>query len=488
MLFNSFEFAIFFPIVTILYFLLPHKLRWLLLLLSSCVFYMYFKPEYILILALVIVIDYFVGIKIENEATEKKKRIWLILSIIANLGILFIFKYYNFVAENFNYALQTFQLHGNLPILHILLPIGLSFHTLQAMSYTIEVSRGKVKAERHFGIYALYVMFYPQLVAGPIERPQNIMHQFHEVKYFNYENVRKGLLLMAWGLFKKVVIADRLALFVNQVHSMPADYYSGIPLILSYIAFPFQIYCDFSGYSDIAIGCAKVMGYDLMINFKTPILQKNINRYWATWHISLTTWFRDYVYMPLRKNVFPNAGLWLSVVVVLVLSGIWHGASWNYILWGLLNALIVIIYNYLKHKKFFAAITNKMSNWMSIVFTYSLIFLTLIFFRTPTVHKALTLMANMFKNIPQQVVQIIQNKHGARLDLLYLKQSGLDFCLGFGLIAVLIFFESKFKDKNIDSWILAKPKMYRWAMYYFLIFMFVFFGIFKKSEFIYFQF
>lgn len=330
MLFNSVEFAIFFPIVTALFFLTPHQFRWLLLLLASCIFYMYFKPVYILILALIIVIDYIVAIQIEKQQNEKRKRWLLFLSLAANLSILFAFKYFNFVIAHLNYALEVFKAQGQLPILNIVLPIGLSFHTLQAMSYTIEVSRGKFKAEKHFGIYALYVMFYPQLVAGPIERPQNLIPQLHQHKVFNYENARRGMILIAWGLIKKVVIADRIAAIVNQVHSMPAGFYTGIPLIIVYFATPMQVYCDFSGYTDIARGCAKVMGYDLMENFKAPFLQPNVNKYWASWHISLTTWFRDYVYLPIRRNVFPNAGMFFSITIVLVLSGIWHGAHWHF--------------------------------------------------------------------------------------------------------------------------------------------------------------
>ncbi len=488
MLFNSVEFAFFFPIVTVLFFLTPHKLRWLLLLMASCVFYMYFQPIYILVLALIIVIDYIVGIQIEKQESKKKKQAILIFSILANLGVLFIFKYFNFLAHNINYAIDVLKVEGRVPILNVLLPIGLSFHTLQAMSYTIEVSRGKFKAEKHFGIYALYVMFYPQLVAGPIERPQNIIPQFHEKKYFNYHNAKIGMILIAWGLIKKVVIADRLGGFVNQVHSMPSDYYTGIPLIISYIAFPFQIYCDFSGYSDIAIGCAKVMGYDLMANFKTPILQKNINKFWATWHISLTSWFRDYAYLPIRKKWFPKTGIWLSIFVVLVLSGIWHGADWTYIIWGLMNAILVIIYNSLKHKKYFTAITNRMNTWVSICVTYAFIFYTLIFFRSSSVIKAFQFSINMFKNIGSQIQLILKNEHSERLNLLYIKQSFLDFTLGILSIILLIYFESKFKNNNIDSWIFTKSKRFRWTFYYSLLAIFIVFGVFKKSEFIYFQF
>jgi alginate O-acetyltransferase complex protein AlgI len=261
MLFNSIDFLIFFPAVTILYFLLPHKFRWSLLLVTSCVFYMFFIPKYIIILAFTITIDYFAGIFLE-KIKEDKRRIFLIISIISNIGILFVFKYFNFF--NFNIHKVAEFLHWNYSFegLKIILPIGLSFHTFQSLSYIIEIYRGKQKAEKNFGIFALYVMFYPQLVAGPIERPQNVLHQFHERHSFDFEQLVDGLKIILWGLFKKVVIADRLSLFVNQVYGNPESQ-KGIQFIIATIFFGFQIYCDFSGYSDIAIGSAKVMGFRL---------------------------------------------------------------------------------------------------------------------------------------------------------------------------------------------------------------------------------
>jgi len=258
MLFNSFEFLLFFPLVTLIYFALPHKYRWFHLLLASCVFYSFFIPIYILILFFTIIIDYYAGIWIEQSHGKKRKSA-LIMSLVANIGVLSVFKYYNFFIDNFNSILFKINPDQLLPHWDIILPIGLSFHTFQAMSYTIEVYRGNQKAERHFGIYALYVMFYPQLVAGPIERPQNVIHQFYEKHEFNYELAKSGLRLMLWGMFKKVVIADRLSIFVNKVYGQPTDY-QGLPLIVATLFFTFQIYCDFSGYSDIAIGKARSDG------------------------------------------------------------------------------------------------------------------------------------------------------------------------------------------------------------------------------------
>jgi alginate O-acetyltransferase complex protein AlgI len=306
MLFNSLLFFCFFLIVTPAYFLLEHKHRWKLLLAASCYFYMTFIPVYILILSLTIVVDYFAGILIERS-TGKRRRHFLVLSIVANVGVLAFFKYFNFFNDSLSFLLGDFGYQNQIPHSNILLPIGLSFHTFQAMSYTMEVYRGNQKAEKHFGIYALYVMFYPQLVAGPIERPQNILPQLHAKKEFNYNDVVEGLKLILWGLFKKVVIADRLSIYVDTIYNNPADHGS-ITLITATVFFTFQIYCDFSGYSDIALGCARVMGFRLMVNFRRPYLAKSFREFWSRWHISLSSWFRDYLYIPLgeTKSRFQN--------------------------------------------------------------------------------------------------------------------------------------------------------------------------------------
>ncbi|MEO8583297.1 MAG: MBOAT family O-acyltransferase, partial [Flavitalea sp.] len=301
MLFNSIEFIIFFILVTSLFFFLSHKYRWGLLLIASCVFYMFFKWEYILILFFTIVVDYYAGILIESAKTPNRRKRFLVMSIFANVGVLAVFKYYNFINDNITGLASMFGATNHIPYLKMLLPIGLSFHTFQAMSYTIEVYRGNFKAEKHFGIYALYVMFYPQLVAGPIERPQNMLHQFHEKKYFNKANFISGLKLMLYGFFKKIVIADRLAIYVDTVYSDPSHHF-GFQIITASIFFAFQIYCDFSGYTDIAIGSARVMGFELMRNFNYPFHSKSITESWRRWHISLSTWFNDYLFTPVLVN------------------------------------------------------------------------------------------------------------------------------------------------------------------------------------------
>lgn len=343
MLFNSIDFILFFVVVTSTYFILPHRFRWLLLLGASCLFYMAFVPIYILILFTTIIIDYFAGIWIEDTDDPRKKRLYLLMSIVSVCGILFIFKYFNFFNQNI-IALAT-ALHWNYPIeaLQIILPIGLSFHTFQSLSYVIEVYRGHQRAERHLGVYSLYVMYFPQLVAGPIERPQNMLHQFHEQKLFNSSRLSDGLLLMLWGLFKKVVIADNLALYVDAVYNS-SSHHTGTSLLLATYFFAFQIYSDFSGYSDIARGISRIYGIELMKNFETPYFSTSIQEFWSRWHISLSTWFRDYVYIPLGGNRVSLPRNVFNLFVVFLLSGFWHGANWTYIVWGGLHGIYLIFY------------------------------------------------------------------------------------------------------------------------------------------------
>jgi alginate O-acetyltransferase complex protein AlgI len=341
MLFNSAAFLIFFPIVTLFYFLLPFRVRWFWLLTVSCFFYMFFKPEYILILFFTIVIDYYAGLWLEKIKHPKHRKWFLITSIITNVGVLAVFKYYNFLNDNITGIVNWMGYTNPIPYLDMILPIGLSFHTFQAMSYTIEVYRGNQKAEKHFGIYALYVMFYPQLVAGPIERPQNILHQFYHKHVFDSKRAVDGLTLMLYGFFKKLVVADRLAVYVNQVYG-DLEHASSISVALACVFFSFQIYCDFSGYTDIARGAARVMGYELMLNFNRPYLATSITHFWSRWHISLSSWFRDYLYIPLGGNRCSKFKWYRNLCIVFLVSGLWHGANWTFIIWGALHALYTI--------------------------------------------------------------------------------------------------------------------------------------------------
>ncbi len=418
MLFNSVEFLLFFPIVTILYFLTPHNLRWFVLLLASCIFYMFFIPVYILILIFTIIIDYVAGIMIEQ--TEKHKKKFLILSIIANVGVLAIFKYFNFLAVNINSVADK----DIVPLLNIILPIGLSFHTFQAMSYTIEVYRGNQKAERHFGIYALYVMFYPQLVAGPIERPQNILPQFRVKHKFNIDLLYSGLRLMLWGLFKKVVVADRLSIYVDAVYNDPTTYSNYLNIFIAFIFFSIQIYCDFSGYSDIAIGAARVMGIDLMVNFNRPYLSKNIREFWTRWHISLSTWFRDYFYIPLGGNRVKKSRLYFNIAIVFLLSGLWHGANWTFVVWGGLHAVFIIATT--AFGKYFFKKSNFINNIVSTLITFSVVTIAWVFFRASNFNEAFLLLKNLFT---------LNNLHPFS-PVVALK--GIEFGMGSLIISVLV--------------------------------------------------
>ncbi len=344
MLFNSLDFLVFFPLVTVIYFLLPHRVRWLHLLAASCIFYMFFIPAYILILLFTITIDYIAGITIEKTSGRSRKLL-LYMSLVCNLGVLAGFKYAVFFISQLNSLFHVFHSSSSLPAWNIILPIGLSFHTFQAMSYTTEVYRGNHPAERHFGLFALYVLFYPQLVAGPIERPSGLLDQLRERHTFNWGDAGAGLRLMLWGFFKKLVIADRIAGYVNYVYGN-ADQLSSGYILIAVVLFSFQIYCDFSGYSDIAMGAARVMGFRLRTNFNRPYFASNIREFWARWHISLSTWFRDYVYIPLGGNRSGRGRRYVNIIIVFLLSGIWHGAGWNFIIWGAFHALIMMSWMY----------------------------------------------------------------------------------------------------------------------------------------------
>lgn len=341
MLFNSLEFAVFFPVVATLYFLLPPRRRVLLLLVSSCVFYMAFIPAYILILGVTIAIDYFAGICLARAESERLRRLVLLTSIVATCAVLFVFKYFYFFVHNAIWFSGVFGWRLTGPTINIILPIGLSFHTFQSLSYVIEVFRRRQRSERNFLVYATYVMFFPQLVAGPIERPQNLLHQFYEPHDFDYLRITSGLKRMAWGFFKKLVVADRLALYVNDVYANP-QVHNGLQLTLATVFFAYQIYCDFSGYSDIAIGSARVLGLRLMENFRSPYHSTSVAEFWQRWHISLSSWFRDYVYIPLGGNRSRRRRWFANLLITFTISGLWHGANWTYVMWGFLNGVYLI--------------------------------------------------------------------------------------------------------------------------------------------------
>ncbi len=469
MVFNSLQFLVFFGIVTSAYFLLAHKYRWALLLLASCYFYMAFVPVYLGILGLTIVIDYFAGIYLERFQGGAKK-IFLGCSLLANLGVLAVFKYYFFFTDNFNFLANYFSLPVHFPVFNFLLPIGLSFHTFQAMSYTIEVYRGNQKAERNFGIYSLYVIFYPQLVAGPIERPQNLIHQFYEKHVWDSDRVKLGLLQMMQGFFKKVVIADRLAMVVDPAYANLSNQ-STLNLIMASIFYSFQIYCDFSGYSDIAIGASKVMGFKLMNNFNAPYTAKSIPDFWRRWHISLSTWFKDYVYFSLGGNRVSVPRWYINIMIVFILSGFWHGASWNFVIWGALHGLFQLM-GLTLNRVFPHLAADQLRSvagiWMYRLFTFLLVTIAWVFFRIPK-----------FGDIQIYFRQITQGTFSDPISLAFNTNELLFSIL---LIAGLYVYDLKRDKIKVDSVQLFWPIMAGMA---FLIY---FFGVFNMKQFIYFQF
>ena len=491
MLFNSIQFLIFFPIVTILYFVIPHRFRWFLLLAASCYFYMVFKPVYILILGFTIVIDYFAGIFIE-KSVGKQRKFYLIMSLVANIGVLAIFKYYNFINLNLMWLLEGFDLKNPIPFLDIALPIGLSFHTFQAMSYTIEVYRGNQKAEYHFGIYALYVMFYPQLVAGPIERPQNVIHQFYEKHYFDYQRVTDGLKLMAWGMFKKVVIADRLAVMVDIVYKDPYQH-KGLPLLVATVCFSIQIFCDFSGYSDIALGSAQVMGFKLMKNFDRPYFSKTISEFWRRWHISLSSWFRDYLYFPLGGNRVSKWRREYNLFIVFLISGIWHGASWTYVIWGAIHGFYLVFANQtegFRNKIVDALGIKKLPTLYKIIQIITIFCLTSfawIFFRAMKVNDAFYIIQSMFTGLGEQLHQL-GNKAFIEKNV-FLGQGATNFVMVIFALIVMEIVHLNQRGRSLREVINHKPILVRWVLYYGIVLAILFLGMYDKpAQFIYFQF
>lgn len=339
MLFNSLHFLIFFPVVTILYFIIPSRYRWLFLLAASYFFYMSWKPEYVFLLIFMTVVGYITARKIGQETRQHIRKRYLVLSIFVNLGGLFFFKYFNFFNDTIRSIVEMTGASYNISNLALSLPLGISYFTLLLMGYSIDVYHNRIKSETNPGIFALFISFFPQIAAGPIERARNMLPQFKKSHSLEYEKVVNGSIRIAWGFFKKLVIADRLALLVNAVYNDPTQY-SGTPLIFATYAFAFQIYCDFSAYTDIAIGAARILGFSLMENFKQPYFSRSVPDFWRKWHISLSTWLRDYIFFPLRRSMLKGhasnenliGALIIPPMITMLVSGLWHGANWTFIL------------------------------------------------------------------------------------------------------------------------------------------------------------
>ena len=480
MLFNSIQFLIFFPVVLALYFATPHRYRWGLLLAASYYFYMSWRAEYVILIIVSTLVDYFVARQMGQTTQKSGRRLLLLLSLISNLGLLFAFKYFNFFNDSARAIFNQFNLFYNVPAFEALLPIGISFYTFQTLSYTIDVYRGQKKPEKHLGIFALYVAFFPQLVAGPIERSVRLLPQFRETYTFDYERVGNGLKLMAWGFFKKLVIADRLAPIVNGVYNDPTDY-TGWPLILSTYFFAFQIYCDFSGYSDIAIGAARIMGYDLMENFRRPYFAESVAEFWRRWHISLSTWFRDYLYIPLGGSRVSKPAWYLNLMIVFLVSGLWHGANWTFVVWGALHGVYMVLAiwlgglfvwarNFLNLQK-----APRLQNLLQIVMTFHLVTFAWIFFRANSIAEAVYIIRHLFI--------------GLDLSTIYKLEGGIySATFGVSMILLLLLIQMIQTRISLPQFVAARPVWMRWAFYYTLAMTILIFGQFGTVEFIYFQF
>lgn len=404
MLFNSFDFLLFFPIVVLMYFIMPKKVRYIWLLISSYYFYMCWNAKYAILIAISTVITWVSGLLLSRQTMKATKYVTIAVSFAVNLSILFFFKYYDFALENINRILSF----ANVGILSnpfdFLLPVGISFYTFQALSYTVDVYRGEIKAEKNPLRYALFVSFFPQLVAGPIERSKNLLTQLqeiHTIKVWNYDRIVKGLIMMVWGLFQKMVLADRLSILADTVFES-ANALGTVELVIGAVAFALQIYCDFGGYSTIAIGAAKVMGFELMENFNTPYFATGIQDFWRRWHISLSSWFRDYLYIPLGGSRCSRFRKYCNLMITFLVSGLWHGAAWNYVVWGGLHGVYQILEDLSKPVR--EKVTTKLHvdtkafshKFGQILITFFLTTFAWIFFRAESLSQAGTYIVRMF--------------------------------------------------------------------------------------------
>lgn len=486
MLFNTVEFGVFFAVFFLLYYTMPFRYRWILLLVASYYFYMAWKAEYVLLILFSTTVDYLCGIKMESVPDQSTKKNIFRISLLINMSMLLFFKYFNFVNESFRSLFTMLHIGYAIPALNILLPVGISFYTFQSLSYTIDVYKGNIKPEKNFGIFALYVSFFPQLVAGPIERASNLLPQFRHRIHFDYENIRSGLVLMAWGLFKKIVIADRIAIIVDQIYDHPQTAYGIVPL-LGTLFFAVQIYCDFSGYSDIAIGSAQVLGFKLMKNFNRPYYAKSIAEFWRRWHISLSTWFKDYLYIPLGGNRVIKWRWYYNLFITFLVSGLWHGADWTFLTWGALHGF------YLVFSLISAPLRRRMVSrlhldryklalrYMRVFITFALVNLGWVFFRANTMSDALLILRNIFSLSHYRLSDLLAFLPTAKVSV-------FEFSTMLGAIGVLELVQLYQRNASIRAMVFSKPGMLRWSLYLLLIFTIILFSNVNQYRFIYFQF
>lgn len=482
MLFNSIDFAIFLPIVFILYWFLTNKnlkLQNLLIVVASYLFYGWWDYRFLLLILFSTIVDYSVGIGLLKQENKTKRKILLGTSILVNLGFLGFFKYYNFFLDNFITAFSFFGTEIKANSLNIILPVGISFYTFQTLSYSIDVYKRKLEPTKDFIAFSAFVSFFPQLVAGPIERARNLLPQFYKKRTFDYSKAVDGMRQILWGLFKKIVIADNCAVFADQIFNNSHDY-SGSTLVLGAIFFAFQIYGDFSGYSDIAIGTARLFGFNLMQNFAFPYFSRDIAEFWRRWHISLSTWFRDYLYIPLGGSRGTNYFKIRNVFIIFLVSGFWHGANWTFIIWGGLNALYFLPIMLLNKNKINTDIVAQgkhlpsVREVLSMTLTFSLTTIAWIFFRAEDIHHAISYLSDIIHPSILTLPELITPK----LEMIY-----TILC-----VFILVLFEWMNRDKIHALDIANYNKSNRWVLYLIIIIMIITFGSFNQNSFIYFQF
>jgi D-alanyl-lipoteichoic acid acyltransferase DltB (MBOAT superfamily) len=505
MLFNSLSFLICFPITVAIYYALPFGARWMFLLVASVAFYMAFVPSFILILLVLIVLDYSAGLLIERLRGRWRAAL-LAASIVANVGLLSAFKYFGFVNDNL--AVLADQFHAAYPhariagwyadhlralaglfgsgypvqLSGIILPLGLSFHTFQSMAYTIEVYRRRQRAERNFGVYALYVLYFPQLVAGPIERPQNLIHQLRRPVRFNLDRVSSGYRLMLLGFVKKVVIADRAAAIVDPIYNHPTAHAPGYLVVATYL-FALQIYCDFSGYTDIARGASRVMGIRLMRNFDRPYAAQSVAEFWRRWHISLSTWFRDYVYFPLGGSRH-GVGPWVaSVAVVFLLSGLWHGASWTFVAWAAIHATYLIVDRITEPLRARLRLKGFIGGVVRVAITFHLVAFAWIFFRAASLHDAIEIVRQIGRGLTGSVAWLGERPYAKFEPKLVVT-----------LWAILEIAQWTWRRpqggrlSRLPAWYRAQPAVVRWPVDFAAVATILLVGNLGAKSFIYFQF
>ncbi len=481
MLFNSTTFAIFLPIVFILYYLVPHKYRWAFLLIASYVFYMNLNAGYGLLLLFTTVLTYTLALRLEASPAPARRKLCLWGGVLPLILILLVYKTATPLVGRLNEMIAAGRLSLQPVTLSLILPAGVSFYFFQSMGYLIDVYRGKARAERHFGYYALFVSFFPQLLAGPIGRADSLLPQYRKERPFVYENVTYGLKLMVWGYFKKLVIADVFAATVNNIYDS-AQAYVGFAFLIATLMFAVEIYCDFSGYSDIAIGCAKLFGIDLMTNFKSPYFSFSISEFWSRWHISLSTWFRDYVYIPLGGNRVAKWRHCLNLLLTFLVSGFWHGSSLTYILWGGLHGLLQVLETLLFPKKRKGVKVKRRKHWWQLPITFVLLCFTWIFFRANSIQDAFWILSRLFWDIERPLIYLQTGFESLNISPI--------IAMGMGLSVLVLFLYDLVSLKHDVIASFSRQKFFiRWPVYVlFLVIIALFAPKGVATEFIYFQF